>query len=102
MDRIELLNILQESDDQRIKIAVVDIDGVLRGKILRKDKFLNILESSSGFCDVIFGWDVADMAYDNAQVTGWHTGYPDTNYTIDINTFRHIPWDENIPFFLGD
>ena len=102
MDRNELLSILKQSDDQRIKIAVVDIDGVLRGKILRKDKFLNVLESSSGFCDVIFGWDVVDVAYDNAKVTGWHTGYPDTNYTIDINTFRKIPWDENIPFFLGD
>ena len=102
MDRNELLSILEQSDDQRIKIAVVDIDGVLRGKILRKDKFLNVLESSSGFCDVIFGWDIVDVAYDNAKVTGWHTGYPDTNYTIDINTFRKIPWDENIPFFLGD
>ena len=102
MDTNKILQTLKNTDDQRVKVGIIDIDGVLRGKILRKDKFLKALDSSSGFCDVVFGWDMVDQAYDRSKVTGWHTGYPDANYTIDINTFRNIPWDENIPFFLGD
>ncbi|MEQ8474396.1 MAG: glutamine synthetase family protein [Marinoscillum sp.] len=98
----EIIQQLKNSDDQRIKVGIIDIDGVLRGKIIRKDKFLNALESGSGFCDVVFGWDMVDSAYDNATVSGWHTGYPDIEYRIDPGTFRQIPWDENIPFFLGD
>lgn len=98
----EILTALRQSDDNRVKVAVADIDGVLRGKIMRKEKFLDAIESGSGFCDVIFGWDMVDSAYDNAQVTGWHTGYPDVQYRPDVHTYRNIPWEENMPFFLGD
>jgi glutamine synthetase len=66
------------------------------------EKFASILEKGFGFCDVIFGWDAGDVAYDNATVTGWHTGYPDTNAVVDVNTFRTIPWEGDMPFFLAD
>jgi glutamine synthetase len=55
-----------------------------------------------GFCDVIFGWDAGDVVYDNIQFTGWHTGYPDCPAIIDISTFRKIPWENDVPFFLGE
>jgi len=61
----------------RIKLAIIDIDGILRGKYLSLDKFESILKSNGGFCDCVFGWDVNDTLYDNAQFTGWHTAYPD-------------------------
>jgi glutamine synthetase len=51
---------------------------------------------------VVFGWDAADVAYDNALVTGWHTGYPDALATPDVQTFRQIPWENDLPFFLAD
>jgi glutamine synthetase len=63
---------------------------------------LSICESTAGFCDVIFGWDAADAAYDNGTFTGWHTGYPDCPAQLDLQTFRKIPWENDIPFFLGD
>ena len=51
--------------------------GILRGKYVSLcEKFWGALEEPIGFCDVIFGWDAADVLYDNANVTGWHTGYP--------------------------
>lgn len=95
---------LQQSTDHRVKVAIVDIDGVLRGKIMRKEKFMDAINSGSGFCDVVFGWDSADELYPSSSqsVTGWHTGFPDTTYKPDINTLRFIPWEENIPFVLGD
>jgi glutamine synthetase len=97
-----LLQQLAAQNVEKIKLAVVDVDGILRGKVISFEKFKSIAEKGFGFCDVIFGWDANDVAYDNAQITGWHTGYPDANAVVDINTFRQIPWENNLPFFLAD
>ena len=86
----------------KVKVAVTDIDGILRGKVMHRDKFLSALDGGFGFCSVVFGWDAIDTAYDNAQFTGWHTGYPDTEAQLDLNTYRKIPWEDDLPFFLGD
>lgn len=86
---------------RRVKIAITDTDGVHRGKYISFDKFQAIAEGHAGFCDCVFGWDVADILYENTQFTGWHTAYPDALYRIDLSTERRIP-DENVPFFLAD
>ncbi len=98
----KILNTIQNSESQKIKIAFADIDGILRGKYIHRDKFSNAINQGLGFCDVIFGWDCNDKCYDNSEITGWHSGYPDAHATIDSSTFREIPWENNIPFFLGD
>jgi glutamine synthetase len=85
-----------------VKIAYSDIDGILRGKYISAEKFLAVCETGTSFCDVIFGWDAADVAYDNGKYTGWHTGYPDAYSKIDLSTFRKIPWEQDLPFFLGE
>src|SRR3546814_20364326 len=64
--------LVQESGLSHIKIGLSDIDGVMRGKYLRKDKFLSALKSGLAFCDVVMGWDSNDAMYDNVQFTGWH------------------------------
>ncbi|MBI2711752.1 MAG: glutamine synthetase, partial [Bdellovibrio sp.] len=97
-----ILRLIRESDQTKVKVAVSDIDGVLRGKYMDKDKFLSACESGFGFCSVVFGWDSSDKSYDNVKFTGWHTGYPDTQAKIDIATHRNIPWENDTPFFLAD
>jgi glutamine synthetase len=87
---------------QRVKVGAFDIDCTLRGKYISLDKFWSAAESGTGFCDVIFGWDIGDVLYDNAKVTGWHTGFPDATAHIDLNTFRTIPWEPGTAFFLLD
>ena len=98
----KIIQQLAEQNTEKVKVAVTDIDGVLRGKMMSFEKFSSVIEKGFGFCNVVFGWDAADMAYDNAQYTGWHSGYPDANASIDINTFRQIPWENDLPFFLAD
>ena len=98
----ELIKLLTEQGATKIKLAVTDIDGVLRGKVISFEKFRSCVEKGFGFCDVVFGWDAADAAYDNVQYTGWHTGYPDAIAVIDHTTFRRIPWENDLPFFLAD
>ena len=87
---------------EKVLYAVTDIDGVLRGKMISKDKLAKALKNQTGFCNVIFGWDVADVVYDNTTLSGWHTGYPDAMATIDVTTLRNLPWNDNTPFFLAD
>jgi len=98
----EVISSLKNSSFNKVKLAIVDIDGVLRGKVVSLDKFFSILDGGMGFCAVVFGWDVEDKSYDNVSVTGWHTGYPDFQAEIDPSTFRKIPWENDLPFFLAD
>ena len=102
MNKDQIIAYLKERDIKKIKFAFADIDGVLRGKVISAEKFIAGLAEGFGFCDVVFGWDCTDTCYDKVQLTGWHTGYPDKLCRIDLSTFRTVPWDENIPFFLGD
>lgn len=87
---------------RNVKVGGFDLDGVLRGKYMSLEKFFGCMKSGFGFCDVIFGWDVADVVYDNAKVTGWETGYPDAHATIDLSTFRVLPNEPHTAAFLVD
>ena len=102
MTEKEIAHYIENYPGNHIRFAVADIDGVLRGKIINKQKFLKGLKDGIGFCNVIFGWDINDVCYDNGDVSGWHNGYPDAFSTIDVSTLRNVPWNENVPFFLAD
>ena len=93
---------VRKSGVQKVKVACSDIDGVLRGKYLHKDKFEGAADDGFGFCDVVFGWDVGDNPYDNSSVTGWQHGFPDALARLDLDTHRNVPWDGGIDFFLGE
>ena len=100
------LKAVEKSGTQKVKVAVSDIDGILRGKYLHIDKFKGAAEpypaGGFGFCDVVFGWDSSDQCYDNTSVTGWQHGFPDALARLDLDTARNVPWDNNVPFFLGE
>ncbi len=83
-----------------VKVGIFDVDGVLRGKYLSKDKFLSALKGGFGFCDVVFGWDSNDQLYDNVKFTGWHTGYPDAPAHIVPESCRALPYEDDGLFFL--
>jgi glutamine synthetase len=102
MDPKPLKAAFAERNISKVKVGGFDVDGVLRGKYLSLDKFWGALEDGIGFCDVVFGWDIGDVLYDNAKVTGWATGYPDAHARIDIDTFRVIPWEPGTAAFLLD
>jgi len=102
MNTKEIFDYVKKHPSGKVKLAYVDIDGILRGKYISAEKFLGFTDGETTFCDVIFGWDASDVAYDNGNYTGWHSGYPDAPARIDFTTFRKIPWENDIPFFLGE
>ena len=102
MNKEKIIEKIKNASGSKIKIAVSDIDGILRGKYIHKNKFLDLVDSNIGICDVVFGWDSGDICYNNSELTGWQTGYPDAKATIDIKTFREIPWENSVPFLIAD
>jgi glutamine synthetase len=102
MDAKQLREAFDKHGIRRVKVGGYDVDGILRGKYVAMDKFWSALKDPIGFCDVIFGWDAADVLYDNGTVTGWHSGYPDTHARVDTSTFRIIPWEPDTAAFLLD
>ncbi|KAG5933442.1 hypothetical protein E4U60_004484 [Claviceps pazoutovae] len=89
------------SNDACVKLAGIDVDGILRGKLVSKNKFLSVAEDGFGFCSVIFGWDMHDRTYlKELKVSNAENGYRDMLAIPDLSTFRRIPWENNIPFFL--
>lgn len=92
----------RKAGHQKVRIAVTDIEGVLRGKYISMDKLQGLDALGFGFCNVIFGWDINDAVYDKSEKTGWQFGYPDALATLDVETWRNIPWQNGTPSLLGD
>jgi len=95
--------IVEERNIAHIKVGVFDVDGVMRGKYMSRDKFFSALDKGFGFCDVVLGWDSNDQLYENPGVeyTGWHTGYPDAPVEIIPNTCRALPDEPETLLFLA-
>ena len=102
------LKSIRATGANKVKVAVSDIDGILRGKYLHIDKFLGAVEpypkGGFGFCDVVLGWDMMDSTYDNTSVTGWQHGFPDALARLDLATARAAHLDRDHPQFpaVGD
>jgi glutamine synthetase len=94
--------IVEQRNLSHVKVGVFDIDGVLRGKYMGREKFFSALEKGFGFCDVVLGWDSNDQLYDNVKLTGWHTAYPDASVRVLPETCRPVPAEGDMLMFLGE
>lgn len=88
-------------NDTKVKVAGIDADGILRGKLMAKKKFLGIVKEGFGFCSVVFGWDMHDQTYfKELKISNAENGYRDMIAIPDLSSFRRIPWEDDVPFFL--
>ena len=92
--------IVEQRGLSHIKVGRFDIDGVMRGKYLSKEKFFSSLDNGFAFCDVVLGWDSNDRLYDNVSYTGWHTGYPDAPVRIVASSCRCLPFEGAMLLFI--
>lgn len=87
--------------DISVKVAGIDCDGILRGKVMAKEKFLGVAQKGFGFSSAVFGWDMQDVLYTtDAKIAPPESGYVDFIAVPDLSSYRRIPWEDNIPFFL--
>ncbi|MBO6825759.1 MAG: glutamine synthetase [Sneathiella sp.] len=92
--------IVEERGLDYVKVGIFDVDGVMRGKYLSRQKFFGILEDGFGFCDVVLGWDVNDQLYDQESYTGWKSGYPDAKVVPVIDSCRDLPLEGDMLLFI--
>lgn len=102
----DLIELLEARRLTHVKVAVSDIDGILRGKYLSKEKFISCLKGGLSMCNVVLGWDSQDQLYDNVQYTGWHSAYPDAQVRLLPHTCRDLPFEPteggDMLFVLGE
>jgi glutamine synthetase len=98
----DILNIVDARGLSHVKVGIIDLDGILRGKYIHKTKLKSALEGGFGFCDVVLGWDSNDQLYDNVTFTGWHTGYPDAQVRLLPETCRDLVLEGENIFILGE
>jgi glutamine synthetase len=94
--------LVEERQLTHVKVGVFDMDGVMLGKYMSRNKFFSALEHGFSFCDVVLGWDSKDKLYDNVQYTGWHTGYPDACVRIIPSSCRENAFEDNQLLFLAE
>jgi glutamine synthetase len=94
--------IVEQRELSHVKVGIFDMDGILRGKYMSRDKFFSALDSGFGFCDVVLGWDSHDQLYDNVSYSGWHKGYPDAPVRIVPECCRELPFEEGGLFFMAE
>jgi len=99
-DKASVVEAVRASGASKVKIAVADIDGVLRGKYMDADKLESVLDGGIGFN--VFGTDVSDQPYEDEYISGRRLGFPDSTVFLEPSTFRHVPWDGDVPFLLGN
>ena len=75
-----LIATYEQSGINRVKLAFVDVDGVLRGKYISLNKFKSIAAGSCGFSDCVLGGEGDDQLYDHATFTGWRTARPEARF----------------------
>jgi len=47
------------------------------------------------------GWDIHDAVYSQELlISNRANGYRDITAIIDLSTYRRIPWEDGVPFFL--
>ena len=47
------------------------------------------------------GWDIHDAVYTRElAISNRENGYRDVLAQVDLSTYRRIPWEDNVPFFL--
>ena len=51
--------------------------------------------------DIRSGWDIHDTVYSKELlISNKANGYHDVTAVVDLSSFRRIPWEYNVPFFL--
>ena len=92
-----------EGEIDTVVLAFTDMQGRLAGKRLSAEFFLDeVAEHYSEGCNYLLAVDVDMNTVDGYAMSSWERGYGDFVLVPDMNTLRHVPWQEATAMVIAD
>ena len=86
-----------------VVLAITDMQGRLQGKRLTGTHFLSeVAEHGAEGCNYLLAVDVDMNTVDGYAMSSWERGYGDMLLVPDLQTMRHVPWQEGTVVCLAD
>ncbi|WP_327744697.1 glutamine synthetase family protein [Streptomyces europaeiscabiei] len=86
----------------RVLLAVPDMYGQLKGKVLDAEVLLERMGSAAEMCAYILATDLNMTPLDDYDLTGWKHGYGDLAVKADLGTVRMLPYQVGTAIVVGD
>jgi glutamine synthetase len=85
-----------------VRVCFSDHYGVLRGRRLAAESFLDDVSAPQAFCDGALVWDVRCEIFEATDFSNFRTGYPDLHARPDLDTLRPCGWRDGEYAVLAD
>lgn len=82
-----------------VQIEVPDMDGMLRGKILKPSKGFG--DMGSAYCTILYGLSTQDDVMES-EFSSFENGFPDLFTLPDLDTVIHQPWRPDFASVICD
>jgi glutamine synthetase len=96
---------VEASEDKidTVVLAFTDMQGRLQGKRLSAEFFLDeVADHYSEGCNYLLAVDVDMNTVDGYAMASWDRGYGDFVLVPDLDTLRHVPWQEGTVLVIAD
>ncbi|MFD7769844.1 glutamine synthetase family protein [Streptomyces sp. NPDC059787] len=98
----ELKGAVARGEITTVRLAVPDMQGRLKGKILNASVFLDRMLSKAEMCAYVLATDIDMTPLGGFDLTGWEQGYGDMGITADQNSIRLLPHQPGTALVLAD
>jgi glutamine synthetase len=85
-----------------VRVCFPDHYGVLRGRRLAAESFLDDVSAPQAFCDGALVWDIRCDIFESTDFSNFRTGYPDLYARPDLDTLRPCGWRDGEYAVLAD
>jgi glutamine synthetase len=88
----EVRQVCTEHDIHTVECAFPDAHGILRGKRIPVQQFLDRGHAGFDIANAALIWTRTCDVLQDVEFANFSTGYPDMSAVADLSTFRPIPW----------
>lgn len=100
------LDALREAVDageaRTVRVCFSDHYGVLRGRRIAAEVFIDDSAARQGFCDGALVWDIRCDIFEGTDFSNFRTGYPDLYVVPEPETLRPCAWTDGEWSAFGD
>ncbi len=89
----DVRRILEERDAEHVTIAMTDMQGLLRGKYISRNKLLSVLDNGWGLAPLNLALDLDDVIMQAPGIADGSDGFADGSARLLPATCREIPWE---------